>query len=321
MTVTLLLLAHAALLATAGPALLRRATWPWRAPRLGIAAWHALSVSVIGSALLAGATVAVSAARGGAVPRPCDAPARWTCSPVTAPAGTALALAAAVVTLAVAVRAVGHLTAAYVAARRERRRQDDALAVLGRADDRLGVTVVDHATPAAYCLPGRGGRIVVTTAALAVLDDDQLAAVLAHERAHLRQCHHVIRTAARGLAQAFPRVPAFAAARDQISQLTELAADDAAAGHCGRLTIAGALLALAEAGPAVAPALTAGGTTSAARARRLIAGERPPGHARLMLGLAVAALVVSVPVAVPVAAAVASTPPSATCCTTALQAR
>lgn len=319
MTITVLLVTYAALLATAGAVLLRRAAWPRRAPRLGIAAWQALSVSVVGSALLAGVTVAVAAIRDGPDTRPCDAPARWSCAPVAAPAGTALALVAVVATLVLAVRAVGYVTAAHLTAVRERRRQADALTVLGRADDRLGLTVVDHAVPAAYCLPGRDGHIVVTTAALAALDGDQLAAVIAHERAHLRQRHHLIRTAADGLAAAFPHVPAFATARDQISQLTELAADDAAASHAGRLTIARALLALAEAGPAPAPALTAGGTTSAARARRLIGGERPLGRMRLLLGLAAASIVVSAPVV----AAVASASPasSSVCCTTAQQAR
>jgi Zn-dependent protease with chaperone function len=43
-----------------------------------------------------------------------------------------------------------------------------------------------------YCVPGRLPTIVVTTGALAVLEPEQLAAVLAHERAHLAGRHHLL---------------------------------------------------------------------------------------------------------------------------------
>src|SRR5258708_20727786 len=42
-----------------------------------------------------------------------------------------------------------------------------------------GVVVLDAREPAAYCVPGRPGTIVVTRGALAVLDRAQLTAVLA----------------------------------------------------------------------------------------------------------------------------------------------
>jgi Zn-dependent protease with chaperone function len=308
---TLVLLGYAVVLGTGGTAVLRRAGWTGRAPRLGMLAWYALSLSIVGSVLLAGLTVAMDATRGGAS-RPCHAPAAWSCSPTT---GGAPAIAAAIAVLIVTVRVIWCLTRVYATARGQRHHQLDALAVLGRPDARLGVTVVDHATPAAYCLPG---RVVVTTAALDALDDQGLAAVIAHERAHLRQHHHLLRMTAQAVAEAFPYVPAFAAAREQIGRLAELAADDAAAKRSGRLTVAAALLTLAEAahtGPARAPALTAGGTTAAARARRLIADARPLGRVRVGLGLAAAALVL----AAPAAAIAASAPPTpkAGCCTTA----
>jgi Zn-dependent protease with chaperone function len=319
MTAALLLLGYSILLATAGTAVLRRAGWTRRAPRLAILAWYALSLSMIGSVLLAGLTVAMNGTRGDAARR-CDAPARWTCSPAITTAGAAVAVASALAVLAVTARVIWCLTRTHAAASRKRREQLDVLAVLGRPDDRLGVTVIDHAAPAAYCLPGRHGRVVVTTAALGALDDDRLAAVLAHERAHLRQRHHLLRTTAEALAEALPCVPALAIARDEVARLAELAADDAAARRSGRLTVAAALLALAEAMPVAAPALTAGGTTSAARARRLIGGERPLGHVRVLLGLAATVIVISAPMAA-MAAVTATTPVTsgAGCCTTAQQ--
>ncbi|GAB2822146.1 hypothetical protein GCM10027176_28190 [Actinoallomurus bryophytorum] len=318
MIAALALLGYAVLLATAGAGALGRASWPRRAPRLAILAWEALSLSTIGSVLLAGVLVELAATSDDAARR-CGAPAPWPCAPATTPAGLALAIAAAIAISAVTGRVVWCLARTYAAAAGKRNHQLDALAVLGRPDDRLGVTLVDHAAPSAYCLPGRHGRIVVTTAALTALDEHHLAAVLAHERAHLRQRHHLIRTTAEALSRAFPRVPAFTMAAEQIGRLSELAADDAAAKHSGRLTVAAALLALAEAAapgaPAPAPALTAGGTTAATRAHRLITGTRPLGRTRVLLGLAATALVISAP-AVAAAASVPAAPNTA-CCTTA----
>jgi hypothetical protein len=63
------------------------------------------------------------------------------------------------------------------------------------------------------------------------------------------------------------------------------------------------------------PALTAGGTTAATRAHRLIRGTRPLGRTRVLLGLAAAALVVSAPAVA--AAASVPTAPNTACCTTA----
>jgi Zn-dependent protease with chaperone function len=330
-----LLVVYAGLLATLGRLLLRRAAWTRRAPRLAIAAWLALSTSTIGSVVLAGLTLAEHHGT-----RPCGDPCP---SPTTSAAPILLAV------LALAARVLWCLTAAHLAAARERRRQLNALAVLGRDDHRLGatlrehsaplhgrrlgvtlsehstpargrrrldalgrglgVTLVEHSAPAAYCLPGRGGRIVVTTAALAALDDDRLAAVIAHERAHLRQRHHLVLAFAQGLVRVFP--PVFRVVRDEIAYLVELAADDAAARRHGRLTTADALVTLAEAA-IPAPALTAGGSHAAARAGRLIAGPAPLGRVRVLMGLAAAALIV----AAPLTALAGQDRPAQACCST-----
>ncbi len=53
------------------------------------------------------------------------------------------------------------------------------------------LVVVDDPQPDAYALPGwRGGRIVVTSGMLAVLDADEQRVLLAHEASHLRHRHH-----------------------------------------------------------------------------------------------------------------------------------
>jgi len=92
---------------------------------------------------------------------------------------------------------------------------------------------------------GRPAAIVVTSGALAVLDEPQLAAVLAHERAHLAGHHHLLATVTRGLAAAFPGVPLFIRGRDEAARLSEMAADDMAARSAGRHALVAALLSIA----------------------------------------------------------------------------
>src|SRR5487761_1426473 len=139
-------------------------------------------------------------------------------------------------------------------------------------------------------MSGARRPVVVTTAALRILDDTQLAAVLAHERAHQAGRHHLLVALAALPAAAFPLMTAFRRARDEVARLAELAADDTAAARSPRLAVAEALLALSS-GPVVPSALGAGGSTAAARIRRLIAAPDPLSRAATTAGtFAVAAL-------------------------------
>src|SRR6266496_1553446 len=107
-----------------------------------------------------------------------------------------MALRAALLTAVTGGLLAGGLVAgarAWRAARGHR----ELLALAGRSQPGLpGVTLLDHPTPLAYCLPGRvGGRpgpIVLTTATLQRLDPGQLQAVLAHEHAHQARRHHAV---------------------------------------------------------------------------------------------------------------------------------
>jgi Zn-dependent protease with chaperone function len=139
--------------------------------------------------------------------------------------------------------------------------------------------VLDATRPAVYCVPGRPAAIVVTTGALAVLGPDQLAAVLAHERAHLAGRHHLLIAATRCLAAAAV-IPLFAHGACEVSRLVEMRADDVAALFRGRRALLAALLAMAVgAGASQAPtaALAATGGVVATRIRRL---AEPPDTAR-----------------------------------------
>lgn len=54
------------------------------------------------------------------------------------------------------------------------------------------LVVVQDQQPDAYASPGlRGGRVVVTSAMLSALDDDEARVLLAHEASHLRHHHHL----------------------------------------------------------------------------------------------------------------------------------
>src|SRR5699024_2665603 len=80
----------------------------------------------------------------------------------------------------------------------------------------------------AYCVPGREGRVVVTEAAIDVLEERQVEAVIEHERGHLRARHDLVRGAFTALHVASPRVVRSALARTAVDQSLEiLAADDA----------------------------------------------------------------------------------------------
>jgi hypothetical protein len=212
------------------------------------------------------------------------------------PGGAALAGAGAVLGLAVIARVTWCTAGTLARAGRARRRHHRGLALAGRHDGRLGAVLVDHHEAAAWCLPGGGRQVVLTTAAAQALDDVQLAAVLAHERAHQRGRHHLLVSLAGSLAAAFPRVPAFRYGHEQVARLVELIADDAAAMASPRLKVAEALLALAA--PAPAAALGAGGSAVAARVRRLIAAPAPLGRSRAAAGLLTVAALAVFPVLV-----------------------
>ena len=282
------------LLAAAAAPWLARATWPLRAPRAGIAAWLACSLSAAGSLALAGLVMAVPCVQLSADPamlRACLSLLRAQyASPVGAVAGVAGGLVAAAVTGRVA-WACG---SAAAAARRRRASHDDVLAIIARPGPTADVRIIDGDRPAVYCVPGRR-RIVLTTGALSRLDDGELDAVLAHERAHLSGRHHLVLALAAALPRAFPAIGFFAVAARQVAYLVEMAADDAAARRAPRLTVASALLAVAGAG-VPAGALGAGGSAAAQRIQRLI--NPPPRRSRVRQAVTCAALATAAALAI-----------------------
>ncbi|MFD1934973.1 MULTISPECIES: M56 family metallopeptidase [Nonomuraea] len=275
----------------AGP--LSRARWAERAPRLAIAMWLAACASVIVSAPLALVTATV----------PADAIGHGLadlfelCTMMLAEGPGTAAWAALVAGGLVVGRVAFSMASVLARARRQRRRHAEGLALLGRPDHELGAVVVDHAEPLVYCLPGRGATTVITTAALRSLNGEQVAAVLAHERAHVRGRHHLVLAAGEAFARAFPFVPLFAAARAELARLLELRADDVAASRHPRVQIAAALVGLAT-GRVPAFVMGAGGQSALARVRRMLRPPAPLGRRQRVAGLAAVALLLAGPAAV-----------------------
>jgi Zn-dependent protease with chaperone function len=276
--VAALLLVYAVVIAEASTRWLPRASWPLRVPRAGIAAWQAAALSIATSTVAAGLVLAVPCIRVSA-----DLAALRACLSLmreqyATPQGAVAGAAGGVLALGVLGRIIWSTGVVMVDARRRRASHDDALALIARPVSIPGVRIIDDDQAAVYCVPGRR-RIVLTTGALRCLNDRQLDAVLAHERAHLSERHHLVLTFAAALRRAFPAIRFFAVAAHQVSDLIEAAADDAAVRREHRLTLAGALLAVATAG-IPAGALGAGGTTAAQRIQRLIDPPHPTTRTR-----------------------------------------
>jgi Zn-dependent protease with chaperone function len=170
--------------------------------------------------------------------------------------------------------------------------------MLGATTPRDGVVIVDADESAVYCVAGRPPAIVVTSGAMAGLDDAQLAAVLAHERAHLRGRHPQLMMLLKALATATPMLLLVRRGADAVGRLLEMSADDTAARTHGRDTLLAGLIALAGQARPAGPALAAGDTAVLARATRLAHPAGVGAQLREMLLLAVTLVAVIVAPAV-----------------------
>ncbi|HET6296506.1 MAG TPA: M56 family metallopeptidase [Kribbella sp.] len=283
--ITPVLLAALALVLTGpAPALLARSSWPYRIPRAAVALWQAIALAAVLAAI--GAGIALSYSTAGQPGEPRFDPS----SPRDLLAAAILALTALV--LVKLLWAAGHVA---VGTRARRKRHRDLVDLLATPDGLVpGLRVLAEETPLAYCLPAlRGARVVVSVGALDRLDDNELKAVLAHERAHLRARHDLVLEAFTGLHTAFPRWVRSEVALDQARTLVELLADDDARRRNGPKPLARALVALAGS-PAPEAALAAAKSSTVLRVQRLAGPE--PNHPLLAAGTyTVAVLLLVVP--------------------------
>jgi hypothetical protein len=316
MTFAALLAAYSAVAAALVPRLLVRARWPYRAPRLGVVTWFTLGATSLLAALLGCATLVVPAVGDGLAVL-LHASLIQVRRDYDVSNGRAGVVVGTVAGAALLVRLGFCAVRQALETRRIRERQHASLDLLGAGlrtpDSPDGLLVLPHPTPAAYCVPGRQPRVVITSATRDLLADDQLSGVLAHEREHLRGRHALLLGCVAVWRRAFGPVPVFAWAHREIGQLLEMRADDAATAVCERVRLAEALVLLAEAGqqigrPPTPPAavLSATGPDALARVRRLAAPYRPLGTGYQALTLVALAVFALLPVAVSVAPAVAA---------------
>ena len=191
------------------------------------------------------------------------------------------------------------LFAAGCAVLQARRRQRVLLTLLAHGDPKVpGALVVDHPTAAAYCLPGLRSHIVVSVGTLKLLGRGELAAVLAHERAHLRERHDLVLLPFTALRRAFPKSATCTDAHQAVALLVEMLADDRALRTRPARELVSALVRFGTAGTCPAPvgALAAAEGEVAARVTRLLQPVRPlPAVAVAAICLA-AALLIAAPV-------------------------
>ena len=286
----LLLFGYALAVAWWAPAPLSRLTARGISPRLGLAAWLTAMASALASAAAALEFLVRAAADGWSrlAQVVCRSVAGHACAQtVYSSAAFELALAAIAVIAALATALLAWRYGRRVQqGRRQTRAHAEAARIAGRKLPGVTAAVVlDAPRPAAYCVPGRPGTIVLTSGALALLDPAQLAAVLAHERAHLASRHHLLIALTRGLAAVFPAVPLLAQGPENVTRLAEMGADDAATRHSGRRTLMTALLVMATGAAVPASALGVMACAVTARLQRLAEAPVRARHARYGLAL------------------------------------
>jgi Zn-dependent protease with chaperone function len=291
----------AVLLAWPVPALVARARWPQRDPLVALVCWQAIGLA--GGLSMIGALLVHGLAPWG------DAllPAGWAllsgrpaADAVRGDHWVALTLAGVL-----ASELVGVLLLSWLRTTRTRRRHRAMLELVvqpsaGIPDTRL----LEHPAPVAFCIPGARPLLVLSSGIVAELDDDQLAAVVAHERAHLKEHHHLLLLPFVAWQAALPVLPAAERAHAAVRELVEMRADDVALtsldGPGARRTLARAIVAAADgAGGAGVPdgALAVGGAGVRARVLRLLEPPDPLPPAARWSALVAAGLLLLLPTA------------------------
>jgi Zn-dependent protease with chaperone function len=250
------------------PAVLARATWPMRAPRAAVVLWQSIALAAVLSAFSAGIAIASRLFVPGLDGRP-TATITSEIRVLGWPVWIAYVLVFAL-TLLIGARLIVAVLQVAIATRRRRAHHRMVVDLVGNKQ-KSGLRVLGVQEPLAYCLPGVRSRVVVSEGTLTTLADNEITAILSHERAHLRARHDLVLEMFTAVHAAFPRFVRSASALDAVRLLIELLADDAAVRAAGPTPLARALVACA-AGRAPSGALAAGGPTTVLRVRRLGGG-------------------------------------------------
>lgn len=300
MSLAVCLLAYSMVVAVFGPPVVTALTAPGAAPRLGVGVWLTVMASVlaawVGAVVLSVVDIVNSWDDLGRVLSGCVAALRLVALGGSGPVVQVVLLALAGLSVAAVVALATRVTVSVHGARRHTRAHAQAarLAAAGSPPGPAGALVIDSGHRVVYCLAGRPDTVVVTTAALEALTEDQLAAVMAHERAHLSEGHHPLLAVTTALGKILAPLRLFRDGAADIARLLEMCADDTAARQHTRHTVADALVALAlphPSAPSPTPALALGAADRgvAQRVERLLFPVNPAG-ARLAMTLTICAV-------------------------------
>ncbi len=282
------------------PAMLARAWWPMRAPRAAVVLWQSIALAAVLSAFSAGIAIACRLFAPGPDGRPTATSVTTEIAALGWPLWVTYVLVF-VLTLVIGARLMTAVLQVAIATRRRRAHHRMMVDLLDMSHDSLppqvclhasGLRILDVKQPLAYCLPGVRSRVVVSEGTLKTLSDSEIAAILTHERAHLRARHDLVLEMFTAVHAAFPRFVRSANALNAVRLLIELLADDAAVRAAGPTSLARALVACA-AGRTPSGALAAGGPTTVLRVRRL--GGRPNSRALAACAYLAAAAVLVLP--------------------------
>jgi Zn-dependent protease with chaperone function len=281
------------------PAMLARATWPMRAPRAAIVLWQSIALAAVLSAFSAGIAIASRLF----VPGPDGRPTATVTSEIDALGRPLWACYVTVfaLTLVIGARLTYAVVQVAIATRRRRAHHRMMVDLLDMSHGSnppkvcikaSGLRILDVKQPLAYCLPGVRSRVVVSEGTLKSLSDSEIAAILTHERAHLRARHDLVLEMFTAVHAAFPRFVRSGSALDAVRLLVEMLADDAAVRAAGPTPLARALVVCAS-GRTPSGALAAGGPTTLLRVRRL--GGRPNSRSLAATAYLAAAALLVVP--------------------------
>ena len=302
------LAALAVALAWPVPILLARAAWPARAPGIALVVWQAIALtgglSMIGALLTYGLQPfgqnlvdgLQSLSRSlldGSLPR-------------TAEFSQMFALSGAIL---LGIHLLLNLATTFVRAERSRRRHRQLVTLLSTPmPERPDTRLLDHEAPVAYCLPGTTRSVTVLSAGLiAILDENQLRAVIAHERAHATQRHHLVLLAFRAWRGSLPWFPIATRAHQAVAILVEMLADDQARRVVSDDTLARSIAIVASESPEAANAraltpdgsstLAADGAAASRRIARLVDDVKPLSISARAFAVASAVALLLVPTA------------------------
>ncbi|RCK68448.1 hypothetical protein DT076_16175 [Desertihabitans brevis] len=261
-------LAYAAAMAVLAPRLLTRGVWRFDRPGLCLGLWQvALHTGLAGAATSFVAAMWLAAVL---VARSTAERAGWVSVQAVVLLWVVLAVAGVVGVV---------VTTQYRRLARDERRARRGLSTLEAEHgihravaDGTSITVVESPRAVACALPGRARavgcrhRVLVSSGLARSLDAGELRAVVLHEQAHLRLHHPLLLRLARLNAACVPLLPGPRELERVSGMLVELIADDAAARHCGDLTVAGALTTIGS---------LEGDAAMLLRAERLRARRRP----------------------------------------------